>query len=67
MKLKHLQLQCFFHVDEPTDVTSCAQLLVFVRYIHSGDIKEELYFVRNFNKRRCSGEVKIFFDSAGLQ
>jgi len=25
----------FFHVHEPTDVTSCAQLLVFVRYIHS--------------------------------
>jgi len=23
---------------ESTDVTSCAQLLVFMRYIHSGDI-----------------------------
>jgi len=32
-----------FQVDESTDVTSsCAQLFVFVRYIHSGDIKEEL-------------------------
>jgi len=29
-----------FQVDESID-TSCAQLLVFVRYIHSGDIKEE--------------------------
>jgi len=34
----------FFHVDESTDVTSCAQLLAFVRYIHSGDIEEELLF-----------------------
>ena len=25
-------------VDQSIDVTSCAQLLVFVRYIHSGDI-----------------------------
>ena len=26
-----------FQVDESTDVSSCAQLLVFVRYIHSGE------------------------------
>jgi len=31
-------------VDESADVTSCAQLLVFVRFIHSGDIEEELLF-----------------------
>jgi len=29
----------FLQVDESTDVNSCAQLLVFVRYINSGDIK----------------------------
>jgi len=28
-------------VDESTDVTSCAQWFVFVRYIHSGDIKRD--------------------------
>ena len=27
---------------ESTDVTPCAPLLVFVRHIHLGDIKEEL-------------------------
>jgi len=46
-------------VDESTDVTSCAQLLVFMTRIHSGDIKflfcEELQ-----NTSRCSGQVKIF-------
>ena len=33
-----------FQVGDLTDVTSCAQLLVFVRYIHSGDIKAEFLF-----------------------
>ena len=30
-----------FQLDESTDVSSCSQLLVFVRYINSGDIKDE--------------------------
>ena len=30
-----------FQVNNSTDVSSCAQLLVFVRYIHSGDNNEE--------------------------
>ena len=33
-----------FQVDESTDVSSCSQLLVFVKYIHSDDIKEEFLF-----------------------
>jgi len=33
-----------FQVDGSTDVTSCAQLLVFMRYIHSGDIEAEFLF-----------------------
>ena len=36
-----------FQVDELTEVSSCAQLLVFVRYIHSGDIKRNFFFVVN--------------------
>jgi len=35
-----------FQVDESTNVTSCAQLLVFVRYIRSGDIKQEFLFCK---------------------
>jgi len=42
--VRHCPTAMFFYVDESTDVTSCAQLLVFVRYIHSGDIEEELLF-----------------------
>jgi len=32
----------FFQVGESTDINSCAQLLVFVRYIHSRDIKRAI-------------------------
>lgn len=31
-------------LDESTDVASCAQLLVFARYVHSGLFKEEFLF-----------------------
>ena len=31
-------------LDESTDVSSCAQLMVYVRYIHNCDFKEELLF-----------------------
>jgi hypothetical protein len=31
-------------LDESTDVSSCSQLLVFVRYVKEGDIKEEFLF-----------------------
>ena len=51
----------FFQVDESTDVNSCAQLLVFVRF-HSGDIKRGvpvLWGTANYSKCRCSRDVKI--------
>jgi len=35
-----------FQVDESAAVTSCDQLLVFMKYIHSGDVKEELLFCK---------------------
>jgi len=57
-------------VDESTDVTSCVQLLVFVRYIHSGDIKRrvpELCVTANFNNCKYSVDVKMIFDNAKLQ
>jgi len=52
-----------FHVDEYTDVTSCAQLLVFVRYIHSGDIKEELLFCEEQQTTSADAleKIKTFF------
>jgi hypothetical protein len=33
-----------FQLDESTDITSCSQLLVFVKYIYNKSIKEEFLF-----------------------
>ena len=59
-----------FQVDESTDITSCAQLLVFVRYIHSGDIKEEFLFCSDLKTTTKSVDIlekiRTFFDSENL-
>ena len=60
-----------FQVDESIDISSCAQLLVFVRYIHSGDIKEEFLFCSELDTTTTSadimGKMKTFFKAHGLQ
>ena len=60
-----------FQLDESTDVSSCSQLLVFVRYIHLEDIKEEFLFCRAL-KTTTKGEdvmemISSFFESNDLQ
>ena len=60
-----------FQIDESSDVSSCAQLLVFVRYICSGDIKEEFLFCSELDMTITSADImkkiKSFFEAAGLQ
>ena len=60
-----------FQVDESTDVSSCAQLLVFVRCIRSRDIKEEFLFCSELDTTKTSADImkkiKTFFEAAGLQ
>ncbi|XP_039264593.2 protein FAM200C-like [Styela clava] len=60
-----------FQVNESTDVSSCAQLLVFARYIYSGDIKEEFLFCHELASTTTSSDImeklKIFFESANLE
>ena len=46
-----------FQLDETTDVSLCAQLLVFVRYIHSGDFKEEFLFCSELDSTTKSADV----------
>ena len=46
-----------FQVDESTDVSSCAQLLVFVRYIHSDDIKEEFFVFSELDTTTTSADI----------
>ena len=53
------------------DVSSCARLLVFVKYICSGDIKEEFLFCSELDTTTTSADImkkiKTFFEAAGLQ
>ena len=59
-----------FQLDESTDVASCAQLLVFVRYIHRGDIKEEFLFCHALEEITKADDimktVKNFFTTEEL-
>ena len=58
-------------VDESTDVASCSQLLVFVRYIHMEDVKEEFLYCKTLETSATAQDVMgsisnffdIFFDS----
>ena len=58
-------------VDESTDVASCSQLLVFVRYIHMEDVKEEFLYCKALETSATAHDVmnsiSNFFDIEGLQ
>lgn len=43
-ELDSTQFPFSMQLDESTDISQCSQLLVFVRYIHSGTSKEEFLF-----------------------
>ena len=45
-------------LDESTDVSSCAQLLVFVRYVFMCDIKEE-YLLCTVHSSRPQQQLKM--------
>ncbi|XP_068215901.1 zinc finger BED domain-containing protein 5-like [Palaemon carinicauda] len=59
------------HLDESTDVSSCSQLLVFVRYINSGDIKDEFLFCSALETTTKADDVmekvSTFFQEEDLQ
>jgi hypothetical protein len=60
-----------FQLDESTDVSSCSQLLVFVKYIHLEDIKEEFLFCRALKTSTKNEDVMVmirsFFETKELQ
>ena len=57
-------------LDESTDVSSCAQLLVFARYIKDGDFKEEFLFCHCLESTTRGEdvftEVSEYFERRGL-
>lgn len=52
-----------FWLDESTDVSSCSQLLVFVRYIYLEYIKEECLFCRAWKTTTKSQDVMEMISS----
>lgn len=44
-------------LDESTDVAFCSQLLVFARYIHSGEFKEEFLFCTSLQTTTKAADV----------
>ena len=57
-------------LDESTDVSSCAQLIVFAKYVHSDDIKEEFLFCSDLETTTKADDIMMkidaFFESGGL-
>ncbi len=56
-----------FQLNESTDVSSCFQLLVFVRYIHSGDIKDGFFLFSSALETTTKAGDVIFFYEEGFQ
>ena len=57
-------------LDESTDVTACAQLLVFVRYVSGEDFKEDFLFCHTLDSTTRGKDIFIkvsdFFEREGL-
>ena len=57
-------------LDESTNVQSCSQLMVFIRYIHSGDLKEEFLFCDDLELttkgKYVLEKLSEFFEAEGL-
>ena len=58
-------------MDESTDVASCSQLLVFVRYVYTEDVKEEFLYCKVFDSTTTAQDVmdsiSTFFVTEGLK
>ena len=58
-------------LDESADVASCSQLLVFVRYVHTEDVKEEFLYCKVLDSTTTAQDVmdsiSTFFETEGLQ
>ena len=54
-------------LDESTDVSSCSQLMVFVRYCHESDAKEEILFCNDLESTTRGADVMEMLDSYFLQ
>ena len=54
-------------LDESTNVASCSQLLVFVRYIHKEDVKEEYLHCNSLETKATAQDVVNSISTQSLQ
>ncbi|XP_060616127.2 protein FAM200C-like isoform X1 [Anolis sagrei] len=63
-EIKSAPLPIFsIQLDESTDVANCSQLMVYVRYIHDGDFKDEFLFCKALETTTTAREVFDTVDS----
>ena len=64
-EIKSSSLKISLQLDESTDVENCSQLIVLVRYVHDGSIKEDFLFCEDLKRTTKAKEifqcVKKFF------
>ena len=63
--LLHIQASEFYvlQLDESTDVAGLAQLLVYVRYVYGGSIKEDILFCKPLETRTTGEDIFKVLDS----
>ena len=64
-EIKASSLKISLQIDESTDVENCSQLVVLVRYVHDGSIKEDFLFCEDLKRTTKAKDIfqclKIFF------
>ena len=64
-EIKASSLKISLQLDESTDVENCSQLIVLVRYVHDGSIKEDFLFCEDLKRTTKAKDifqcVKNFF------
>ena len=56
-EIKASSLKISLQFDESTDVENCSQLIVLVRYVHDGSIKEDFLFCEDLKRTTKSKDI----------
>ena len=56
-EIKASSLKISLQLDESTDVENCSQLIVLVRYVHDGSIKEDFLFCEDLQRTTKAKDI----------